>query len=432
MDITARDFRMAEATSISRFQTVSQWAAHTAVHRAFQWFHLQEPKLREWHRIVTAIPAPTFAEGERAAWLAEQFRSLGLSDVHLDDCGNALGFLPALEPAQDTSWKSCILVSAHLDTVFPAEAIGAPVQEDSLLRSPGASDNCAGITALLALAAAMRFAGLRPATGILFAGNVGEEGEGNLRGMRHLFTESPWATRIRSAVVLDGAGTDSIVTQALGSKRFNIAISGPGGHSWMDAGTPNPVLALAHALTAIAAIELPQSPRTTWNVGHIEGGTGINVIPQLVKARIDTRSTDANMLAHLEQHIRRAVADSVANANAAASQRHPNSLQFQIDLIGERPAAVIDPDAEILSALRAIDRHLGIHSQLRIASTDANIPLSLDIPAVSIGSGGSGGGVHTLQEWFDATGRDLALRRILLLLLVLAQAEAELGNLRLP
>lgn len=423
---------MPEAASISMFQAVSRWAGHAAVHRAFQWFHLQEPRLREWHRTAAAIPAPTFAEGERAAWLAGQFRALGLSDVHIDDCGNALGFLPPAEPAAKYSTRPCILISAHLDTVFPVEAIGTPVQEGDLLQCPGASDNCAGITALLAMVAAMQTSGLRPATGILFAGNVGEEGEGNLRGMRHLFTRSPWATRIHAAVVLDGAGTDSIVMQALGSKRFHIVITGPGGHSWVDAGTPNPVLALANALSAIGELELPESPRTTWNAGQIEGGTGINVIPQRAEARIDTRSTDAAVLAELEQHIRRAVAEAVNSANLTAAQRHASPLQFQINGIGERPAATLDPDAEILTVLRAIDRHLGIHSQFRIASTDANIPLALGIPAVSIGSGGTGGGVHTLREWFNAAGRDLALRRILLLILVLAQAEAEQTGLQLP
>ncbi|HWF65881.1 MAG TPA: M20/M25/M40 family metallo-hydrolase [Acidobacteriaceae bacterium] len=426
---------MQETYSTSAFHTVSQLAGLTAVHRAFQWFHLQEPKLREWHRQVASIPAPPFGEQARAQWMVEQFTALGLENVHIDACGNALGSIygahshsnsPSVDGA--SPFRPCTLLSAHLDTVFPADAIGIPVEEGSRLLGPGVSDNCAGIVALLATAAAMQSAGVQPATDILFAGNVGEEGEGNLRGMRYLFTESPAAARIRSVIVLDGAGTDSIVIQALGSKRFNVVITGPGGHSWIDARIPNPILVLSNALAALGKIKLPGSPRTTWNVGHIEGGTAINAIPQSAQARIDTRSTDASMLLSLEREIFHAVEQAICEANsslgpASANEQKSPALRFQIETIGERPAATLDDDAGILLALRAIDRHLGIHSQPRIASTDANIPLSLGIEAVSIGSGGRGGGVHTRQEWFDAAGRDLALRRILLLLLALAQAE---------
>lgn len=434
---------MPETVASSAFQTISQLAARPPVHRAFQWFHLQERKLREWHLNVTAIPAPPFGEATRARWVVEQFSALGLEDVHIDACGNALGWRRGRASSGSANstqhrddetpvYRPCTLISAHLDTVFPADAIGQPAQEGSILFAPGASDNCAGITALLALAAAMQSAEIEPVNDILFAGNVGEEGEGNLRGMRYLFTDSPLASRIRSVIILDGAGTETIVTQGLGSKRFSVTITGPGGHSWADATMPNPILVLSNALSALGRMELPQSPRTTWNVGHIEGGTSINAVPQRAQARIDTRSTDAAQLQQLEQQIYSTVEHAVLQANLAYGDptlvspgAKPGSfpLRFHMEMIGERPAAQLDDDAAILKALRAVDRHLGIHSQLRVASTDANIPLSLGIEAVSIGSGGSGGGVHTRQEWFDASGRDLALRRILLLLLALAQAE---------
>lgn len=430
-----QDWKMPEILAPSAFQIVGQLAALPAVHRAFQWFHLQEPKLREWHRQVVAIPAPSFGEEARAAWLVTQFRALGLEDVHIDSCGNALGWLRAA-PERSRSAGSlaassgssprhgCILFSAHLDTVFPADAIGEPVQDGSRLTAPGACDNCAGITALLAVAAAMQASGLRPFTDILFAGNVGEEGEGNLRGMRYLFTASPFARQIRSAVILDGAGIETIVAHGLGSRRFRVTILGPGGHSWTDAGMPNPILVLANILSDLGRIELPSTPRTTWNVGHIEGGTSINTVPQSAQARIDTRSTDPAMLQRLEVSIYRAVEDAVLEANAAAGARGADGpLRFQIELIGDRPGANLPEDAAILTRVRAVDRHLNIQSNLRIASTDANIPLSLGIEALSIGSGGRGGGIHTREEWFDATGRDLALRRILLLLLAQAQGD---------
>jgi acetylornithine deacetylase/succinyl-diaminopimelate desuccinylase-like protein len=411
---------MQETTTPSAFHTVTQLAGRTAIHRAFQWFHLQEPKLREWHREIASIPAPSFQESARAQWLAERFHVLGLEDVHIDACGNTLGWLRGTRAAN----LPCTLVSAHLDTVFLASEPHTPRQEGTRMLGPSVSDNCAGIVALLAIAAAMQSADLRPAADILFAGNVGEEGEGNLRGMRYLFMESPGAQRIRSAVILDGAGTESIVTQALGSKRFRITITGPGGHSWTDAGTPNAILVLAEALAAMAQIELHASPRTTWNIGHIEGGTAINAIPQQAQARIDTRSTDQDQLRILEEKIRGAVEEAVARANRPVeNSRRPPTVHFEIETIGERPAATLNDHAYILAALRAVDRHLGIRSQPRIASTDANVPLSLGVEAVSIGSGGTGGGVHTPQEWFDPTGRDLALRRILLLLLTMAQQE---------
>jgi acetylornithine deacetylase/succinyl-diaminopimelate desuccinylase-like protein len=421
---------MPKTIAISAFQTISQLAGQPAVHRAFQWFHLQEPQLREWHRQVAAIPAPPFGETARANWVAGQFAALGLEDVTIDACGNALGWKRAghdstIKDAEE--FRPCTLFSAHLDTVFPAVAIGELVQDGSRLTIPGASDNCAGIVALLGIAAGMRAAGLKPAGDILFACNVGEEGEGNLRGMRHLFADPHFATRVRFAVVLDGAGTDTIVTQGLGSKRFRITVTGPGGHSWTDAGTPNPILVLVNALAEIGQLELPGSPRTTWNIGHIEGGTSINAIPQRAEARVDTRSTDARVLAQLEDAIYEAVEIAVAMANrgtkGTGGNARTNPIQFSIETIGERPAATLPDEARILTTLKAVDRHLQIQSHTGVASTDANIPLSLGVEAVSLGSGGSGGGIHSLQEWFDATGRDLALRRILLLLLALAQAE---------
>jgi len=421
---------MPKKVAIPAFQTISQLAGQPAVHRAFQWFHLQEMQLRVWHRQVAAIPAPPFGEAARANWVAEQFIALGLEDVAIDACGNARGWMRAGDDSTEKDaeeFRPCTLFSAHLDTVFPAAAIGEPVQDGNRLTIPGASDNCAGITALLGVAAAMRAAGLKPVTDILFACNVGEEGEGNLRGMRHLFSDPHIAAWVRFAVILDGAGTDTIVTQGLGSKRFRITVTGPGGHSWTDAGIPNPILVLANALAEIDRFELPSSPRTTWNIGHIEGGTSINAIPQRAEARIDTRSTDAEILQQLEEAIHEAVEIAVAVANRATNRpevKAPvNPIQFAIESIGERPAAKLPEEARILKTLRAVDRHLQIQSHTGIASTDANIPLSLGVEAISVGSGGSGGGIHSLQEWFDATGRDLALRRILLLLLALAQTE---------
>lgn len=299
----------------------------------------------------------------------------------------------------------------------------APVENGTVLLAPSICDNAAGVAALLAVAAAMRASGIVPATDILFVGNVGEEGEGDLRGMRYLFHESPLRQRILAAVVLDGAGTDTFVTEGVGSRRSQVSITGPGGHSWGDAGTPNPILALAAALTEMRKTEVPPFPRTTWNVGRIEGGIAINAVPEKAEAQIDIRSTDEAQLLRLEVALHRAVEDAVLECNRnAATPFKGRPLSYSITKIGDRPAARLPEDALVLAAIRAVDRHLGIRSAPRAASTDANIPLFLGIEAIGLGSGGSGGGTHTCEEWYDPTGRDLGLRRILLLLLALAPA----------
>jgi tripeptide aminopeptidase len=385
---------------------ISRLAGALPVHRAFHWLHLHQPQLRHWMLDILAIPAPPFGEAARAEWFLEQFRSLGLSNVHLDGAGNALAELSATETPVDAP---VTLVSAHLDTVFPSGTHATPNEDGSRILAPGACDNAAGLTALLGLAAALRYAEIVPPTPILFAANVGEEGEGDLRGMRYLFLDGPYKHRIRAAIALEGAGTGAVVTRALGSRRFRLTVTGPGGHSWTDAGVPNPILLLAQTLSALAAIPLPDTPRTTLNIGQISGGTSINSIPESATALLDLRSTDSSQLRATEGHLRQALA----------------AHQAAIEVIGDRPAAALPDDAAILRTLRAVDRHLSLRTELRIGSTDANIPLSLGIPAIAIGTGGTGGGIHTLAEWYDPTGRELALRRILLTLLATVAANQQ-------
>jgi tripeptide aminopeptidase len=368
------------------------------VHRAFHWLHLHQPQLRLWLLELLAIPAPTFEEGARAQWFADRFTALGLTNIHIDAAGNALAELSQPSPPADAP---ITLLSAHLDTVFPSGTPTTPREEGPVIHAPGACDNGPGLTALLAIAAALRYANITPPTPILFAANVAEEGEGDLRGMRHLFHTGPFANRIQAAIALEGSGTGAVVTSALGSLRFRLTATGPGGHSWTDAGTPNPIQHLARALTALESIPLPESPRTTLNVGRIDGGTSINSIPERATAHLDLRSTSPTQLRLTETHLRAVLAP------------HPIALE----LIGDRPAATLPPDAPLLQTLRAVDRHLGLRTEPCIGSTDANIPLALGIPAIAIGTGGTGGGIHTLAEWYDPTGRELALRRILLTLL---------------
>jgi tripeptide aminopeptidase len=462
---------------------IARLAATPALHRAFRWLHLHQPQLRRWQLQMLRIPAPTFGEQARAEWFLERFQQLGLANVHLDAAGNALAELPAEPyapgsasetwggPPETSIHNPILLLSAHLDTVFPRGTATEPNEVETRILCPGACDNAAGLSALLGLAAALRHANLVPAVPILFAANVGEEGEGDLRGMRHLFRESPYAPRIAAAIALEGSGSGAVVTRALASRRFRVTVTGPGGHSWTDAGTPNPILILARGLLALdvpepypgsgapfiaslphamsgssgevrpASAQLAPEPRTTLNVGHIAGGTSVNSIPESASALLDLRSTDPSQLEAAELSMRRTLEDAVAKARVPhSSQPHRDEwhntspaldrpatpVRLSIEIIGDRPGGALPDDSPLLTTLRAVDRHLNLRTEPGLGSTDANIPLSLGVPAIAIGAGGLGGGIHTLGEWYDPTGRNAALRRILLTLLDTAHLARQL------
>jgi tripeptide aminopeptidase len=408
---------MASTSPVSAFTRVAQLAADRRVHQAFQWLHLQERQILRWQTELVSVAAPPFGERVRAEWLCERFREYGLADVTLDEVGNAIGVLNAKQPCEH-----CLIVSAHIDTVFPPGTPIEPRVEGTRLHAPGACDNGAGVVCLLALAAAFQQAGILPECDIFFAGNVGEEGEGNLRGIRHIYEHAEWRNRVHAHIVLDGAGHEVAVTEALGSQRYLVTLRGPGGHSWTDAGKPNPIVTLSHAIARLSELDLAEVPRTTLNVGTIEGGTAINAIPEQASARFDFRSTDPEQLIRLEVELHRAVEDAViaANKDFTNGSRRRHALEFSIEKIGSRPAGRLSHDSPLFELLRAVDRHLSIRTEPRIASTDANIPLSRGISAVSLGAGGEGGGIHTRAEWYDARGRELGLRRVLLLLLAMA------------
>ena len=409
---------------------VTAVVARRQVHAALAWLHANPKTILQWQTELCAIPGPPFGETERGQWLAERFREIGLADVSLDEIGNVLGFLHPPNHHPESSGPLLVL-SAHLDTVFPADTELNPVVRvvdgHDRLECPGASDNAAGVVGMLAVAKAIVASGVELPCPLLLVGNLGEEGEGDLRGVRHLYGARPLAERIAAHIVLDGAGNDSAVTQALGSRRFLVTISGPGGHSFTDSGTPNPIAAMATALARLAATVVPDEPRTTLNLGTIHGGTSVNSIPENTTAAVDFRSTSAEELTRLEVLLYRAVEDAVDQWNAASSSpsRPRGSLVYSIQKIGDRPAAQLPENSPMLEALRSVDRHLGIATGVRLGSTDANIPLSLNVPAVSLGAGGEGGGAHTVGEWYYAKDREIGLRRILLLTLVMMDWAAE-------
>ena len=397
-------------------EEVARLAGLPRVRAAFDWFRSQEPQFVVWQMEAARIAAPPLGEAARGAWLAERFRELGLSDVQMDEVGNVFGVHPGYG-------SRSVALTAHIDTVFPATTPLNIRQQGSRLYGPGVSDNGAGIAALLAVASAIQAARIRHARPFVLIGNVGEEGEGDLRGMRHVFATPRWRDAIAYSVIVDGAGSDTVVAEALGSRRFEVIVRGPGGHSWSDFGAPNPIVVLARALEAFSQTRVPASPKTTFNVGVIRGGTSVNSVPESASMRVDLRSTSMAQIDRLERTLRAAIEQAIEAENCAAAghgTRKSQAAQSEVVEIGNRPAGELARDARILQVVRAVDAQLGNAAQVQRASTDANIPLSLGREAIAIGGGGSGGGAHTLQEWFDCNGRDLGLRRILLTMLALS------------
>jgi tripeptide aminopeptidase len=399
-------------------QEVARLAASPEVRSAYNWFRTLEPLLLQWQMEMARIAAPPFGESARGAWLQERFREIGLDDVRIDDVGNVFGIHPGFG-------RRYVALSAHIDTVFPANTPLNIRQQGSRIYGPGVSDNGAGVVAMLAIASLLRSVRVRHALPFVFIGNVGEEGEGDLRGMRHIFATPRWKDSIAYTLVLDGAGADTIVAEALGSRRFEVIVRGPGGHSWSDFGAPNPIVILAKAIETFSATTVPSIPKTTFNIGVIRGGTSVNSIPESASMKVDIRSTSMAEMERLEHSLRRALNRAVEDESMAAemrssAQKRPSGVTCEVVVIGNRPAGELQSGARILQAVRAVDAQLSNAAHVQRASTDANVPLSLGLEAIAIGGGGSGGGAHTLQEWFDSNGRELALKRILLTMLALA------------
>ncbi len=408
-------FSTGSAGAQSAQQQVARLAEMRSVHEAFAWFRSHSRELEDRQLEVTAIPAPPWGEAARSEWLKARFEELGLSDVHQDELGNVFGIRPGT--LADAPY---IALAAHLDTVFAAGTEITVTREGGKLYGPGISDNASGIVALLAIAGAMRDAAITNLAPVLFIGTVGEEGEGDLRGMRHIFQQRRWLDSIAAVIAIDGAGTDTIIAEGLGSRRYEITITGVGGHSWSDFGVANPIVALARVIDRFTRTPVPAAPKTTYNVGTIQGGTSVNSIPQMATMRVDTRSASVEELDKLEHALREALEDVVA---AMPVRNRKESLSSQVRIIGDRPAADLPLDSRLLKSIRAVDAQINNVARIQRASTDANIPLSLGREALAMGAGGSGGGAHTMNEWYDPAGRDLGLKRILLLTLVMSGVE---------
>ncbi len=366
---------------------------------------------------LTEIPAPPFGEATRGLRMADLFRSVGLADVGIDEIGNVSGsWNPDAAPADP------LIVSAHLDTVFPAGTDVAVREEGRRIIGPGISDDGRGLAVMLTVAEALVEQDLRTEAPVLFVATVGEEGHGDLRGVKHLFREGAPARGARGFISIDGAGLERVVSRGLGSSRFRVTVCGRGGHSWTDFGTPNPIHALAAAVRAWNEIALP--PKTTLTVARWGGGTAINAIPRGAWVEVDLRSAAADHLRGVREDIEARLRECTDAASEHADEHH--RLDVVIDPIGERPPGATDPHCRLVRVAAEATRAVGGEPEYVAASTDANVAMSLGIPAVTLGGGGTAGLAHTLDEWYcNEGGTDGVIRALLTVLGAAGPSEGE-------
>lgn len=394
-------------------QKIRDLLASQQVLAAFRFFEESAEAITEEQVRICSIPSSPFAEQQRAEYLRNRFEELGLREASIDEEGNCLALL------QGRSLSPLLVVSAHLDTVFSKNTDFAITRRNGRLFGPGVSDDGCGLVALVALADAVKRFEFQTRGSVLFVGTVGEEGEGNLRGVRYLLAEGAWANRIDTFISFDGPGADRITNQALGSRRYRIQLQGAGGHSWGDFGSPNAIHALGRAIARLVNYPAPKEPRTTFNIGRIEGGESVNAIPANAVMEVDLRSADDAELRRLDAYFRHAVTDAVNEENRNA-RPGDTALQMQLELIGTRPTGQTPSDSYIVELAEAATRAVGCEPKLEQASTDSNLPIALGIPAITLGAGGQAGLSHTLAEWYEPKGRARGLKRALLVMLGVA------------
>jgi acetylornithine deacetylase/succinyl-diaminopimelate desuccinylase-like protein len=346
---------------------------------------------------LTQIPAPPFKESARAAEFKTRLEALGLRNVRIDEVGNVIA------ERKGTGTGPTVLIQGHLDTVFPEGTDVKIKRKGDTLVAPGIGDDDRGLATVLAVARAFEKAGLQTNGTVYFIGNVGEEGPGNLRGTRHLFTKE-LKGKIDYFITVDGDGY-GIASRAVGSNRYKVTYKGPGGHSYGAFGIPNPIHALGRAIASISDIQVPASPRTTFNVGVISGGTSVNSIPFEGSMEVDMRSESAAELAAIDAKVMKAIRDALdaENARWPGARAAAAKLSLVIDTIGIRPTGAQSDDAPIVQTAMAAAKTLGFSTSTGASSTDANIPISLGLPGIRIGGGGRGGGAHALNEWYVDT-----------------------------
>jgi di/tripeptidase len=349
---------------------------------------------------LTEIPAPPFKEQARAAAFLQMLRASGLADVDTDGEGNVMGVRRGSASAlRATADRPMLTVLAHLDTVFPEGTDVRVKREGTTLHAPGVGDDTRGLALMLTVIRAMDAAHLQTANDILFVGNVGEEGEGDLRGAKYLLLKGKYKDRIKSFISIDGGDQGNITTGALGSKRYRVTFKGPGGHSYGAFGIVNPAFAMGAAIAKFSQLKVPASPKTTFNVGVVRGGTSVNSIPTDTSMDVDMRSESPDALNKLVAEFQNVVRDAVAEENKARSTKE-GKIEAEVRLIGDRPSGETPLSSPLVQSADTVLKAFGVKPQHGISSTDSNVPISLGIPAITIGRGPSAR-THALDEWTD-------------------------------
>src|SRR5437899_1068583 len=396
---------------------ISRLLAHDRIRAARAHIERSDEVTLARQAALSAIPAPTGAEAARGARVAEFFQEIGLANVKIDEVGN----VRAWHGQQRTGRAGdCVVLSAHLDTVFGPELDVSVARRGPRLEGPGIADNARGLAALVSLGEALTRARVATERPILFAATVGEEGSGDLRGVRHLLD-----SRIRPDVLiaLDGAGIERIVHRALGARRYRITYTGPGGHSWAAFGVANPANAVGRATALLADLPAQHSPRSTCAVTRLGGGTSLNSIPQVAWFEIDLRSEDPRSLQRIDETLQAVVADARDEEN---QHRLPGTapLTMEIQRVGDRPSGLTPRSHPLVQTAVAATRAVGHEHQLACASTDANFPIALGVPAVALGAGGRAGDAHLPTEWYENDKGALGIVRALLVTVAMAEAPA--------
>ena len=386
--------------------------ARPAVVRAVDWVRAHEQTVLEDQTRLCEIEAPPFKEARRGEALRGLFASLGLRNVRVDAVGNVIGERPG------RSARPNVVLAAHLDTVFPEGTDVTVTREGAVLRGPGIGDDCRGLAVLAGVIRALDAEGIETAGTLTFVGTVGEEGFGDLRGVKHLF-QVELNDRVDAFVSIDGAGT-GLTHVGVGSHRYRVTFSGPGGHSYGAFGQANPVHALGRVVAAIADFQVPSSPVTTFNVGRIGGGTSVNSIAFEAWMEVDLRSADPGALAALDERFHAAVEAALAAENGRWRDR--GRLRVSKERVGQRAAGRTPGDSLIVAGAVSVTRALGLPVTLDEGSTDSNFPMALGIPAITIDGGGAGQGAHSLRESFDTTDSWKGTARALLLAIALTDA----------
>ncbi len=396
-------FLFFSSLSLIHGQSVSK----AEVLKALDLIKLSEPQTLADQAAICEIPAPPFKEEKRAAYLKQRFAELGLKNVRIDKVGNVIGERPG------SNANPTLILAAHLDTVFPEGTDVTVTRTDSSLKAPGISDDSRGLAVILAVARALNEANVRTQGTIIFVADVGEEGLGDLRGTRHLFAEE-LKDKITHFITVDGTGLRS-TSKAVGSNRYKVTFKGPGGHSYGAFGLVNPIHALGRAIEKISRFKVPANPKTTFNVGRIEGGTSVNSIAHTASFEMDMRSESSVELSKLDAEFKTAIQQALDEENSFWPGKR--KLIVEVKLIGQRTAGDLGPGNPMLKAVMSADSALGIKSEFRAGSTDANVPIGLGIPAIALEGGGRAEGAHALDEIFYTKNSYLGTQKVFLVTL---------------